>query len=140
MDTIKDPAAYRQILSFDGMEYQNGIRPTDIDGVLETGNAYLFYEVKFSGSPVKRGQRLWMERAVMDVSKGGKDALAIIADHYTKDPETPVYLKDCIVREIYWCRMPHWLTDGKRTVGEKTRSYLKYVEAHSNRSGETDGS
>ena len=131
MGTIKDPAAYRQILSFDGMEYRGGIRPTDIDGVLETGSAYIFYEVKFSGSPVKRGQRLWMERAVTDVSRGGKDALAIIADHYTKDPEIAVYLKDCIVREVFWCRVPQWLKDGRRTVGEKTEAYLRYVENHS---------
>ena len=128
---IKYPARYRQILSFEGMTYQDNIRPTDIDAVLEIRAAYIFYEVKYSGAEAGRGQRLWMERAVADISRSGKDALAIIADHYTKDPETPVILKDCIVREVYWSGMPKWLKDGKRTVGEKTEAYLRYVENHS---------
>lgn len=89
------------MLSFEGMDYDNGIHPTDIDGVIEyQGKAYVLYEAKHDGADLRYAQRLYLERTVKDYAKAGKIAIAIVADHQGKDPNKKVLLKDCIVREF----------------------------------------
>lgn len=90
----------KQLLLYEGMQYMN-ITPTDIDGCIEYHNkAWFFYEIKEKGTPIKMGQRIALERLVKDTSTAGKYSIAIIAEHEEYDTEKPVYLKDCVVREL----------------------------------------
>lgn len=100
---IFNEEAFNQVLSFEGMDYDNGIHPTDMDGVIEYGDkAYVIYEVKHDGVDLRYAQRTYLERTVKDYSKVGKSALAIVADHQGKDPKEKVLLKDCMVREVLY--------------------------------------
>lgn len=104
---IFNEEAFNQVLSFEGMDYDNGIHPTDIDGVIEyKGIAYVLYEAKHDGADLRHAQRLYLERTVKDYSKAGKIALAIVADHHGADPKEKVLLKDCMVREVLFSKWP----------------------------------
>jgi len=115
---IFNEEAFNQVLSFEGMDYDNGIHPTDIDGVIEyQGKAYVLYEVKHDGADLRYAQRLYLERTVEDYAKAGKKAIAIVADHQGKDPKEKVFLKDCIVREFL---LSTTLTKGWRKFSKST--------------------
>ena len=104
---IFNEEAFNQVLSFEGMDYDNGIHPTDIDGVIEYGDkAYVLFEVKHDGVDLRYAQKLYLERTVSDYAKSGKRVLAIVADHHGSDPKEKVLLKDCIVREVLYAESP----------------------------------
>ena len=98
---IFNEEAFNQVLSFEGMNYDRAIHPTDIDAVIEYGDiAYVLYEIKHDGADLRWAQRLYLERTVKDYAKAGKVALAIVGDHHGSDPKEKVLLKDCMVREV----------------------------------------
>lgn len=115
---IFNEEAFNQVLSFEGMDYDNGIHPTDMDGVIEYGDkAYVLYEVKHDGVDLRYAQRTYLERTVRDYAKAGKEALAIVADHQGKDPKEKVLLKDCMVREVLHSKTPdRWQNPVKPTT------------------------
>lgn len=88
------------------------VQPTDIDAILQyKGLFYLICEVKYNGKDVPLGQRICLENMTDDFNIAGKEAMAIVADHYVDDEDEPVQLAECIVREYYW--------DGKWRVPKK---------------------
>ena len=100
---IFNEEAFNQVLSFEGMDYDKGIHPTDIDGVIEySDKAYVLYEVKHDGVDLRYAQRTYLERTIKDYAKAGKVAIAIVADHQGSDPKEKVFLKDCMVREVLY--------------------------------------
>lgn len=119
----------KQLLLFEGMQYQK-ITPTDVDGIIEYHDkAWFIYEVKLHGTELKYGQRLMLERFCNDMSATGKYVIAIIADHEEFDPDEPVWLKDCVVREIKIKTNKWRKTIMPMTVGELTDICIELIDA-----------
>ncbi len=96
--TIKNIARYLQskLLSFEGMESDRGITPTDIDGYTDyKGNAALVQEAKVFNIVMEYGQRTALENFVKIYKQAGKVACAIVYEHVAPPPEvleeTPEY-------------------------------------------------
>ena len=107
----------RQIKDFSGLLFGN-ITPTDIDGLIEYhGKAYVVIELKLSGTPVRYGQKLALERLVDDLRTAGRPSLCIIAEHDIVDTEDAIDVANAIVTEYrqnrQW-RSPHeiWTVKG----------------------------
>lgn len=77
-----------QVNDFRNLRYGK-ITPTDIDGVLEfNGKLFIFIEAKFIGTPIGRGQELFLERITDSLTfKPQRFAYAIIADHHHPSDE-----------------------------------------------------
>lgn len=116
-----------QIVDFSGLRYGN-ITPTDIDGVIEFRNrAFIYIELKHRDAPLPRGQELYIERQVDVCRAGGKQAVAIVAEHDVDDTEEDVDAASCKVRRIYYDG--EWFDDGlKRTLREAVDSFIGFVE------------
>ena len=70
---IRNKDRAKQLISFEGMELDEKVWPTDFDAVIEWRNsAWLVFEVKLGDAPVPKGQRLALERYVQDIGKAGK--------------------------------------------------------------------
>lgn len=99
---------FNQPLAFEGVRYGN-ITPTDVDALIEyRDKAYILCEVKYRGKDVPYGQKLALERMVDDLAITGKKTIAIIGDHNIHDAHERIQLKDCVVREIYYCKEKEW--------------------------------
>lgn len=88
--TIKYIARYLQgkLISFEGMESDRGITPTDIDGFTDyKGNAALIQELKVFGAPFEYGQRTALENFVKTYKQAGKVACAVLYEHVAPPPE-----------------------------------------------------
>ena len=102
--TIRHVARKQQINDFSGLRYGN-ITPTDIDGLIEyRGKYWIFIEVKYMDTILPFGQRLALERMVVDTSMGGKCSVAIVAEHNMHDVKKSVLVAGCNVREYYYGR------------------------------------
>lgn len=103
----------RQLIRFDGMNI--GKRSfTDFDAVAEWRNhGWLVFEVKYEDKGVPDGQRIALERFVFDASACGKYAVAAIVEHHVSDPADDVYLRDCIVRDVFVTGEYRWRTTTK---------------------------
>lgn len=56
---ILNPKRMKQLIDFKGLELDNGIYPTDIDGLIEYHDSeYILLEVKHKDARVPYGQRL----------------------------------------------------------------------------------
>ena len=98
----------KQLISFDDMCY-NGASFSDIDFCLEYRNKiWVIGDVKTEGKDVPKGQRYFLERFVNMARDGGRNAIAIIADHHVFDTKETVRLKDCKVREYYTSEVGMW--------------------------------
>jgi hypothetical protein len=98
---IKNIRKANQLIDFAGLQLKEHIYPTDIDGLIEYNDSeYVLFEIKYKNSEVPKGQKLALERMVNDFRKLGKEAIAIVCEHDTKDPEKPVIAADCRVREV----------------------------------------
>ena len=72
---ILNPKRMKQLIDFKGLELDNGIYPTDIDGLIEYHDSeYIILEVKHNKAKVPWGQRLALQRMVDDFTKAGKKA------------------------------------------------------------------
>ena len=105
---VHNPARARQLIVFDGIS-SDGLGMTDVDGLLEYHNrAIVIYEVKSVGAAVPKGQRLALERLANNCHAAGKLAYAAVLEHTVFDPAKPVYVRECMVREIYSAKEKRW--------------------------------
>lgn len=126
---IENRERRRQIVDYSGMSYGT-ITPTDIDGVIEYRNmAFVYIELKHGDDKVPRGQELYIERQVDVCRAGGKQAVAMVAEHDVDDPQDDVDAAACKVRRIYYDG--EWFDDGlKRTLREAVDSFIGFVESN----------
>ena len=90
----------QQIVSFKNLVYGT-ITPTDIDMVIEYHNkGYVICEVKYRETPVPNGQKLALERMVIDFGKT-KQAIAIVVEHDVENVNEQIDAAQCIVREVF---------------------------------------
>ena len=77
-----------QVNDFRNLRYGK-ITPTDVDGALEfNGKLFIFIEAKFIGTPIGRGQELFLERITDSLTfNPQRFAYAIIADHHHPSDE-----------------------------------------------------
>lgn len=82
---------------------------TDIDGLIEYKNkAYIFLELKYHGKELPFGQKLALERLVVDTGKAGKYSVALVIDHEVQDTNQNIIVADCYVREVYFFQERKW--------------------------------
>ena len=106
---ILNPKRMKQLIDFKGLELDNGIYPTDIDGLIEYHDSeYILLEVKHKDARVPYGQRLAIQRMVDDFTKAGKKAVAIVCEHKVDDTDKPVVAAFCKVRELYYGGEHKW--------------------------------
>ncbi len=103
------PDRARQLLLFDGINYDSNVAPMDLDGLIEYHDRKrILLEIKLQNTPVPYGERTALERMVNDFAIAGKESIAIIADHKVFDTKEDVYVKDCLVRELYYSKEKQW--------------------------------
>ena len=117
----------RQLLRFDGFQYGT-ITPTDIDAIIDYHDrVWVVFEAKLIGKDVPNGQRIMLERKIRDAIRAQKHGIALIVEHGIEDPSKDIFLKDCMVREVYttenmkW-RPPKWAINAK----DMTDAYIGY--------------
>ena len=99
---IQNRARLNQFIDYSGLTLGN-IHPTDSDGEIEYKNkAWVFFEIKYRDKNVPYGQRLAFERKIDDISKGGKEAVFFVAEHYVDDVNEDVDAAACKVRSFYF--------------------------------------
>ena len=92
----------RQLISFDGLRYDNST-PTDVDGLLEWRNrAFIFYEFKMRGVEMPRGQRVALERVVDALGMANKSAVLFLCLHDVENPYDDVPAPDAEVDKVYY--------------------------------------
>lgn len=118
----------KQLILFDGLDFDTNISPMDLDGLIEYHDKKrVLIEAKLVNTPVPTGERLALERMVNDFGKAGKKALAIIADHKVFDPKEDVHIRECIVRELYYSVEKQWRKPNKMlTVEEALNMFLLF--------------
>ena len=123
----RNPERGRQLILFDGLQYGD-MSPTDIDGILDGKNRiWLIFEAKLADAPMRKGQRLTLERLVQDAGKAGKHGIAMVVEHEVYDEKENIVLADCVVREIYTTEHPHWWPPYKpMTTKEMADLYMDY--------------
>lgn len=125
-ESFNNPSRARQLLLFDGLEFDNHVSPMDLDGLIEYHDKKrVLLEVKLNNTPVPYGERTALARMVDDFSLAGKDAIAIIADHKVFDTKQDVHVRDCVVRELYHNRREGWRPPKKMvTVQQALDAFL----------------
>lgn len=99
---IHNKRKMKQLIDFKGCAMDGGMYPTDIDGVIEYKDSkYIIFEVKYGDSEIPIGQRLALQRMVDDFTKSGKQAIVLICSHTVKNPNKPVVMAWCNVRERF---------------------------------------
>ncbi len=122
MSAINNPSRARQLIDFEGLQYENKLF-TDIDAFQEYERlVYTFVEFKYGDAPLTQGQLRCQLSTCDDLTDFGKPSILILARHYVHDPKVPVDAASCIV-EKYWLNH-EWHEDGKRTVREVHRWFL----------------
>ena len=87
----------------------------------------IIFEVKYGDSEIPIGQRLALQRMVDDFTKSGKQAIVLICSHTVKNPNKPVVMAWCNVREIYYGDEKRWRTpDREIKVREAIDCFQKY--------------
>ena len=93
----------KQLIVFDGMVYERNIRPTDIDGAIDFGDLlFCYFEIKYNNTQIEYGQRKALERFTTAAIESGRQAIALICQHFVHNVEDDVFAKDTIVREVFW--------------------------------------
>lgn len=126
---IYNPKKARQLLLFEDIS-KDGVGMTDIDGLIEyKDRALILFEVKYRGKEVPIGQRLVLERMVNNASKAGKLAIAVVAEHEVEDPDEPVMMRNCNVRELYYGLEKTWRKPRRElTAGEITDTIISMAK------------
>jgi hypothetical protein len=101
---IHHPGRYRQLVDYSGLQFERGITPTDIDGVLDfNGRLFIFLEFKHGDAPLPFGQRLALQRLCDGLIRPHIQAAVILARH--DDPvDREVMASKAIVSEYRWFR------------------------------------
>lgn len=97
---IENRERFRQIVNFKELTFgpNNNITPTDIDGFIDFDNKlFIVIELKLSGTEMKRGQELAIERLIDNLECSGKHAVALIAEHEVADTREDI--------DVYKCRI-----------------------------------
>lgn len=95
-------ARYKQVVDFSGLQFERGITPTDVDGVLDFNNdEWVFFEIKYGDTAVPYGQKLALTRIVDSLESTGKPSVLLVARHLVS-PELDVLAHECKVTEYYW--------------------------------------
>jgi len=99
---IRNREFARQIKDFSGLRFGQ-ITPTDIDGFMDFGDRlFIVIEGKHSGTMLKTGQRLALERLVDACHcPPRRIAVAIVIDHFDESEHDVDYSK-CSVRTMRW--------------------------------------
>lgn len=127
---IHNPKKMKQLIDFKGCSVGEGMYPTDIDGLIEYKDSkYILFEVKYGDTAVPIGQKLALQRMVDDFTKVGKQAIALVCSHTVRNPDRPIVMAWCKVREIYYGDEKVWRTpDRELTVREAIDGF----QTHSN--------
>lgn len=105
---IRNVERKQQINNFKDIRYGN-ITPTDIDGIIEyKDKAYIIFEIKYGNTKLPYGQRLAIQRLVVDIGKANKKVLAIIAEHHVDNTQQQVDASSCDVREVLLSTEREW--------------------------------
>lgn len=98
---IRDRSEVSRVIKFTGLERHRGIRPTDIDGIIDyKGNAFFIFEIKHNWARralFAYGQTLALKNLINALSV---PAIVVIATH-DKDKGEDILAKDCIVQRYY---------------------------------------
>jgi hypothetical protein len=90
----------KQIIDFSGLNLGGNKYPTDIDAFLDIGGElFIFIELKYKNSPMKRGQELAFARLCDICNKGGATAIYLVAEHETES-EFPIDIAEAIVTKF----------------------------------------
>lgn len=117
----------QQINDFSNMLYGT-ITPTDIDGLIEYKNlAYIFFEVKYKDTELPLGQKIALERLIIDLNKANKPSICIIAMHFVSDVKVKIDVSTCIVRKIFDMNF-RWRDPKYKTVKKTIEKFIDYVE------------
>lgn len=118
----------KQLIDFNTLSFGK-VHPTDVDGVIEWHDkAYVWLEYKYNGSEVPHGQRLFLERRVNADERANRQSIAIVADHYQKEPSLDISAGDAIVRNVFWHNKWYSSRGLGRTVKEVTEDFLDCVD------------
>ena len=124
----------KQPINFNNISLRK-IVPCDIDLLCEVrrkfcteyrNKAWIFAEIKFREKIFPNGQRLMHERLVDDLSKTGKPAISILAEHDIDDPSQEIDAAECTVREYYW--QGKWHTCAERKLKEVIFGFIAKVD------------
>ena len=92
----------RIIHDFSGLELENGITPTDIDGVMEINDTeWIWLEVKYRGTGLPVGQRLALERTSSAIEETGRQSIVIVAEHDVCLGTEQVDVANCYARATW---------------------------------------
>ena len=113
---IQNEGRFKQSLLFDGMNIGK-MYPTDIDAFTEYHNwFFVIMEVKGKGVPLNHGQTTALMRLTDTLCKAEKTAVLFICRHSVADESRPIFLKDTVVTEVYYCGQ--WYTLSARSALE----------------------
>ena len=127
--TIQHRERARQIISFNGMRYDNGT-PTDVDGLFEWRNkAFIFYEFKMRGVEMPEGQRKALERVIDALGAADKKAVLFLCSHDVENPHDDVVAADAAVERIYY--KGKWSDGHGWTAKDWTNSFMERVVGYS---------
>ena len=126
---IQNTARKQQIIDFRDLRYGN-ITPTDTDAEIEYHDkAWIWIEYKYMDAELPYGQRLALERKVKDAEKAGKEAIAIVAEHFVHDVNQSVQGDICMVREICYKQGYRWRPPNYHcTVKQLTDRFIEMVD------------
>ena len=126
---IENRGRKQQIIDFSGLRFGT-ITPTDIDGVIEyRGKAFIYYEFKYQDAPVKRGQQVAFEEAVISHLQAGRKAIVMILEHDIHDCKDDIQAANCRVREFYLVPEKGWVKPkANETAHSLTQKFFEEVE------------
>jgi len=108
---------FKQLLSFEGLNFERNITPTDFDAVIDFGSKeWVLIEYKHEGNSLSWGQRKCLSSALEAHQKQGIAALGILAVHNTKSDEL-IDAASCRVVEV-WIKGKWIMPKQIRTVRE----------------------
>ena len=125
---IRHRARNLQVNDFSGLRYGK-ITPTDIDGAIDFGGRlFVFVEAKFIGTPIGRGQELFLERVVdaLDL-RPSRFALGIIADH-TYPSDQDIDFASMVVRRSRHLGRWQFSRNKTLTVAQAINAMVSFVE------------
>lgn len=124
MSDINNRSRAKQLVDFNGLHYNFGILPTDIDGIIEIDDkVYILFELKLIGNELPRGQRLCFERLVDKIGERSC-AVLLIAQHEIYDVEIDIPAAECIV--IEWRNHKISYTEGK-LIGKTIKEVIDII-------------
>jgi hypothetical protein len=105
-------------MDFTGVQ-NRAIHPSDIDGVLEFDDKYLFLiEMKFIATDIPTGQKMMLERIINAWEESGRIGAILKVEHKFRDEEIDVPLHLCFVTKVY---------SNKKWLKIKPQQFLKYL-------------